>query len=429
VSDDRADVDRRSVTVPRVLAAAAAWGWRILVVAAALALIVFVLIRLYVVVVPVVLALVLAAVLEPGAAWLRARRWPAALAASVVFLAALAFLTLLLFWIGASVASQFEDVGAQVSEAVEDAKDWAQGDPLNLAPERVDELEGSIREAVRGASGGLARQAAGRAQLAGEFLGGVILLLFTLFFLLKDGARMGEWLRARVPPAQRHDAVALTVRARKVMRQYVIATAATGFIDGVLIGLALWILGVPLVVPLAVLTFLGGFIPIVGATVAGLVAAAVALVAKGVGAALLVVLATIAVQQIEGNLLQPLILERAVRLHPLVTVWAVAGGLVIGGLLGAFLSVPLVAIAVGVGSHYRGPLESGAEPPEPPAPPVPEAEPEPSPPEPPEVEPTQGEAAPAEEPEAAAQEEVKPETAPPETSEPEAEPPATPSAV
>jgi predicted PurR-regulated permease PerM len=350
--------EEESAKVPGVLAGAAAWAWRLLVVAAALALIVFVLIRLYVVVVPVVLALFLAAVLEPIVSWLRAHRWPSALAATTVFVAALVAIVMLLLWIGASVATQFEDVGNQLDEAVEDAKEWAQGDPLNMAPERVDELETSIREAVRGAGGGLARQAAGRAQVAGEFLGGIVLLLFTLFFLLKDGARMGRWIEARVPPAQRHDAISLVSRTRAIMRQYLIATAATGFIDGVLIGIALWVLGVPLAFPLAVLTFLGGFIPIVGATVAGLIAAAVALVANGVGAALLVVAATIAVQQIEGNLLQPLILERAVRLHPLVTVWAVTGGLVIGGLLGAFLSVPLVAIAVAVGSHYRGPVEA-----------------------------------------------------------------------
>lgn len=141
--------------------------------------------------------------------------------------------------------------------------------------------------------------------------------------------------------------------AQPCQRQYLIATAATGLIDGVLIGIALWVLGVPLVVPLAVLTFLGGFIPLVGATVAGLAAALVALAANGPGTALLVVAATVVVRHIEGNLLQPLILERAVRLHPLVTVVAVAAGLIIGGLLGAFLSVPLVAIAVRVGSHYR----------------------------------------------------------------------------
>ncbi|HEX7277163.1 MAG TPA: AI-2E family transporter, partial [Acidimicrobiales bacterium] len=184
-------------------------------------------------------------------------------------------------------------------------------------------------------------------------LGGIVLMLFTLFFVMKDGARMADWIRERIPSSSRDDVVAIVRHARYVMRQYLIATAATGFIDAVLIGLALWVLGVPLVLPLAVLTFLGGFIPLVGATVAGLVAAVVALVTNGLGTALLVVLATVAVQQIEGNLLQPLILERAVRLHALVTVWAVSAGLVVGGLLGAFISVPLVAIAVGIGSHYR----------------------------------------------------------------------------
>lgn len=240
------------------------------------------------------------------------------------------------------------------------------GDPLNLTAERVDALEADVRSTVQGATGGLAQQAAGQARAAGEVLGGIVLLLFTLFFVIKDGATMGDWIRERIPPAHRDDAVALASRARQVMRQYLMATAATGLINGVLIGIALWVLGVPLVLPLAVLTFLGGFIPLAGATVAGLVAAIVALVANGPGTALLVVGATIIVQQVEGNLLQPLILERAVRLHPLVTVVAVAGGLIIGGLLGAFLSVPLVAIAVGVGSHYRGrgAAQSGAGSPE-----------------------------------------------------------------
>lgn len=339
--------------MPLVLQGAAAWGWRILVVAAAFALIVVVLIQLYVVVVPVVLALFIAAVLEPGVAWLKARRWPPALAAVTVFVSGLGVLLLVLLWIGISVADQFQDVGEQLQEGVESAKEWAQGDPLNLSPERVAELEADIRTTVRTTTGGLAEQVAGRARVAGEAIGGIVLLLFTLFFVLKDGARMADWLRDRIPATHRDDAVILTDRARGVMRQYVIATAATGFIDGLLIGIALWAIGVPLVIPLAVLTFLGGFIPLVGAAVAGLVSAVVALVTNGPGAALLVVAATVAVQQIEGNLLQPLILERAVRLHPLLTVWAVGAGLVIGGLLGAFLSVPLVAIAVGVGSHYR----------------------------------------------------------------------------
>ena len=342
------------VKVPLVLAGAAAWSWRILVISAAATLAFFVLIQLYVVVVPIVLALFVASILEPLAARLRAHRWPASLAAATVFLGALIVLVLLLVWIGSSVATQFADVGDQIEEAVVDAKDWAQGEPLELSREKVDTLESDARTAIREATGGIAEQAAGQAQLASEVIGGIVLMLFTLFFVIKDGAGIADWLRERIPATNRHDTVTLTRRFRTIMRQYLMATAATGFIDAVLIAVALVVLGVPLVVPLAILTFLGGFIPLVGATVAGLVAAVVALVAKGPGTALLVVAATIVVQQVEGNLLQPLILERAVRLHPLVTVVAVAGGLILGGLLGAFLAVPLVAMAVGVGSHFRG---------------------------------------------------------------------------
>jgi len=360
-ADAGATIQRRSVRIPVVLAAAAEWGWRLLVAAAAATLIVYVLLQLYVVVVPVVLALFVAAALEPLVARLRAKRWPDAPAAVVVFLGAFAVVLALLAWISVSVATQFEDVGDQLAEAVESTKRWAQGDPLNFTPERIAEIEAQIRETLRGASTGVAERAAGQARAAGEVLGGIVLMLFTLFFVLKDGHRMARWTHQRLPAAYQDDAVAVARRARFIMRQYLIATALTGLIDGVLIGVALWVLGVPLVVPLAVLTFLGGFIPLVGATVAGLVAAIVALVANGLGTALLVVAATVAIQQIEGNLLQPMILERAVRLHPLITVWAVGAGLVLGGLLGAFLSVPLIAIAAGIGNHYRSRTNPGAE--------------------------------------------------------------------
>lgn len=344
---------RRGGDVPVVLRTAAGWSWRLLVILAAVTVLGFVLLQLYVVVVPVVLALFLAAALEPLVSKLTRRRWPRGLAAVTVFVGMLVLLGLVFFWIGSNVAGEFEEVGDQLNEAVVDAKDWLQGDPFNLTPERVDELEQNIRDAARGAGSGLSERAARGARVAGEVAGGLVLLLFTLFFVLKDGARMANWFSSRLPPDRRDDVLALTRRSREIMRLYLVATGLTGLIDGVLIAIALLVLGVPLVLPLAVLTFLGGFIPIVGATVAGLVASVVALVDGGIVAGLLVVAATIVVQQIEGNLLQPLILERAVRLHPLVTVWAVGAGLIVGGLLGAFLSVPIAAIVVAAISHFR----------------------------------------------------------------------------
>ncbi len=341
------------IRVPFFLAAAAAWSWRILLAGAALAVVVFVLAQLYVVVVPVVLALFVAAVLEPLAARLRRRGWKPSLAAALVFLGALLVIGVLASWIGTSVADQFDDLGQEVEEGVDEVKERLQGDPLNLSPERIEQLQDELVRSLQPGSTGLSARVVNRARAATEVVGGIVLFLFTLFFVLKDGFWIADWFRERVPRAYRDDAVALVTRARRVMRQYVVATALTGFIDGVLIAIALVLVGVPLVLPLAVLTFLGGFFPIVGATLAGLVAALVALVSGGLTSALIVVGATIAVQQIEGNLLQPLILERAVRLHPLVTVWAVGAGLLVAGLLGAFLSVPLVAIAAGWVNYYR----------------------------------------------------------------------------
>lgn len=338
------------VKVPLLVAGAAAWSWRLLVIGAAGTMIVFVLIQLYVVVVPVLLALFLAAALEPFVARLRRRGLPPALATCVVFFGTIAVVVLAFAWIGTAVAEELSDVGDRVDQGIDEVRDWLQGDPLNLSPERLDQLEDDLTASLgSGGSGGLAKGA----RAVTEVLGGFVLLLFTLFFVLKDGFRMADWFKERIAPAQRDDAVEITSRARHIMRQYLIATGLTGMVNGVLIGLALLLLGVPLVLPLAVLTFLGGFFPLVGAVLAGLVATLVALVDAGFGTALLVVGATVVVQQVEGNLLQPIILERAVRLHPLVTVVAVGAGLLIGGLLGAFLSVPLVAIGAQTANYYR----------------------------------------------------------------------------
>lgn len=346
----------RGVKVPFVVALVGAWGWRIVVGAVALAIILFGLIQIYVVVVPVVLALFIASALEPLAARLRARRVPPAIAAVIVFFGALSVVIAVFSWIGSSVANQFDDVAQQVEEATEDIQQWLEDGPLGLSATRIEEIKDGMGDLLRSGGSGGSGVAAGAlkgARTVTEIFGGLVLMLFTVFFLVKDGERMGAWFLTRIPRGYVEDAQVLTRRARFIMQKYLIATALTGLIDAIMIGVALAVLGVPLVLPLAVLTFMGGFFPIIGATLAGLVASLVALVDGGVTTALIVVAVTIAVQQIEGNVLQPFILERAVKLHALVTVWAVAAGLVLGGLLGAFLAVPLVALAVNVGSFYR----------------------------------------------------------------------------
>ncbi|MDP1794430.1 MAG: AI-2E family transporter [Acidimicrobiales bacterium] len=368
-----AEPDR--VKVPFVVALIGAYGWRIVVGVAALAVFYLGLLQVYVVVVPVVLALFIASTLEPLAARLRGRGLPPAVAALIVFLGALGVFVATVGWIASSVAEQFSDVAQQVEDGTVEIQRYLEDGPLNLSTERVEEIKDGAGELLRGdgAGGGVAAGAIKGARTVTEIFGGIVLMLFTVFFLVKDGERMGGWFLTRIPDAYVEDAQVITRRARFIMQKYLIATALTGLIDALMIGVALAILGVPLVLPLAVLTFMGGFFPIIGATLAGIVAALVALVDGGVTKALIVVAVTIAVQQIEGNVLQPFILERAVKLHALITVWAVAAGLVLGGLLGAFLAVPLVALAVNIGSFYRWRAEGG-----PPGPDPGEAKPEPA---------------------------------------------------
>ena len=262
--------------VPESLARVGAWTWRLLVAALAAAAVGYVLVQISAVVIPVLLALFVASVLEPIVSALRRRGWPSWLAAGVVFLTALVGALALVYWLAASVGSQFDQLGHHVQLGFEKVKRWMTEGPLSLSTDQLDKLGRRLRSGVR--LGGLSEQVLGTARFAAQLAGGTILLLFTLFFLLKDGPYISQWLLERIPRAYRHEARELAGRTRMVMRRYLLGVAIAGLINAVLIGIALAVVGVPLVVPLAVLTFLGGFFPIIGATVAGGVASLVALV-------------------------------------------------------------------------------------------------------------------------------------------------------
>lgn len=339
--------------VPRPLAVLAAWSWRVLLGGAALWFTLLVFLQLSVLVIPILVALFLAAVLEAPVDWLRRRGVPSLMGAWVVFLASIAGLVGLGWWTSTALAGQFGQVGEQAALGIDQVKEWLRNGPLGLSASQLDRLSSQVESAFRAGQGGLLRNVVGGIRFAGQLLAGVALLFFSLFFFLKDGRRIADWVLERTPARYREDISAIAGNSRLVMRQYLLATTITGLIDGSLIAIALVLIGVPLVFPLAVLTFVGAFFPLIGAFLAGLVSALVALVAKGLTAALLVVGATILVQQIEGHLLQPLVLGRAVHLHPLVTAWSVAAGLILAGIAGGFLAVPVTATVVRVAHFYR----------------------------------------------------------------------------
>jgi predicted PurR-regulated permease PerM len=231
----------------------------------------------------------------------------------------------------------------QVTSSLEQIRDWLIHGPLHIRDEQITTFLNNIVDSIKENQDAITSGAITTAATIGEVLTGLLLTLFTLIFFLYDGR--GIWGFVRGVPVRVRDRVDLAGRRGfGALVSFVRATAGVALVDAVGIGIGLWIVGVPLVIPLAALVFLGAFIPIVGAVIAGTVAVLVALVAKSFVAALIVLAVVVAVMQLEGHVLQPWLLGRAVRLHPLAVVLAIAAGLIASGIAGALLAVPLLAV-------------------------------------------------------------------------------------
>jgi putative heme transporter len=341
---------------------------QILLVAAAVAALGYVLIRLRLVVLPVVIALLVATVLFPSKEWLRKRGAPPALAAFVVMVAGIAVLTAIVAVLAPPVASDLGELGETARAGIEEVGTSLAEGPLGITDADVNQALDDLVTTVRENSGSITRGVLSGAVLVGELLAGLLLMLVFLFFVLKDGERMWSWVVDLFPQGgTRVDVRALGERAWGTLTGYIRGIAVVATVDSVLIGAGLAILGVPLVLPLAVLTFFAAFFPLVGAFTAGLIAALVALVSKGVVVALVVVAIITLVQQIEGDVIYPVVVGRAIRLHPVAILLAITAGAVVAGILGALLAPPLTAVAWTVVSYLR--VKARRAPPE--APPVP----------------------------------------------------------
>lgn len=340
--------------VPRVLDRAAALSWRFLVVAAAVFVVVKALVELRIVVLPLIVALFASTVLVPPARWLRSHRWPPSLAAMAVMLLTLAMLVGGSILFGTAVADEFGGIGEVLEEGVDDFRVWLSEGPVGMTPEDVDRWASSIGDRLSGSSETVAQELVAAGTLLFEVVAGLILAFVITFFIVKDGTGFGPWITGSLPDRYGSDLAELGVRTWATLVGYLRGVAITGLVDALFIGLGLVILGVPLALPLAVLTFFGAFVPLVGATVGGALAALVALVTSGLPTALAVVALTVAVQQVESHILAPLVLGRAVRLHPVTILLALTAGVAVAGIVGAFLSVPLAALTKTFLEFYRG---------------------------------------------------------------------------
>ncbi|SCG54356.1 Predicted PurR-regulated permease PerM [Micromonospora siamensis] len=309
-----------------------------------------VVVRLGPVTVAVAAALLVAALLLPVVDALRRIGIPRGLSAFITVLGLLAVLTGPLVLLGARVAGQFGDLGRQLDEGVGRTRSWLIRGPAPLDARQLDQLWRELRGALVDA----APAPVVGASLVAETLGAAALAVVLLFLLLKDGRQMWGWLVGRLPERHRGRADRAGRAGWAAVAGYVRGTVIIAAVDALGVGLALLVVGVPLVLPLALLTFVAAFVPIVGATLAGAAAVLVALVADGPVAALVVLAAVIGVQQVEGNLLQPLIMGRTVRLHPAVILIAVAAGTVLAGVAGAVAAVPLCAAAYQIALALSG---------------------------------------------------------------------------
>ncbi len=349
--------------VPFWLARAAAYGWRGLVVAAALYASVWLLARLSVVVIPVIVALILTTLCLPPAQWLERRGLPEAVAAGIVVIGGLVAI------IGglAALTPTFVDQIADLEPAVRDGIDFLLETAADFGydRDRLDELLSQAGEALTGSASSVIGGIAGGASAVASGLAGIALLVVLLFFFVKDADEIRDWITARTPSHRRELVARLGERAWSALSGYVRGTAAIAAIDAVAIGIGLAIIGVPLVLPLSLLVFLGAFLPVIGAFVAGLVAVLVALASGGLTTAVWTLVLIIGVQQVEGNVLHPTIMRRAVALHPVVVLTALAVGATLAGIVGAFLSLPVAAVLAAVGNELRLRADARREPGEP----------------------------------------------------------------
>jgi predicted PurR-regulated permease PerM len=331
---------------------ASAWAWRFLVIVAAIAVIGYGMRYLSEVVVPVTVGVLLTALLVPITNGLQKLRVPRGPAAGVTVISTIVVVAGLLTLVGAQIAGQFEDLSNQVGEGVQKLRDMARIN-FGLTDADITNLYKQVREQIT-SGGAIGQQAAAVGTTATHVVAGVFISLFCLFFFLYQGEQIWSWLVRLFPRRARDKADSSGRKAWVSLTAFVRATVMVAAVDAIGISLGAAVLGLPLVSAIGILVFVGSFIPVVGALISGAVAVLVALVAKGPVIAIVMLAVVIGVQQLEAHVLQPFLLGRAVSVHPLAIILAIATGVVVAGIVGALVAVPTAAVLNAIVNHLAG---------------------------------------------------------------------------
>lgn len=303
------------------------------------------------------MALLLSRVLAVPTSWLTRRRWRGGLAAGAALVGFLALLAGGVAVISSAVADEVDDLGPTLSTAVDDVERWLVEDsPFDIDRGDIRRVRQDMGDAVRTSLGSSSGAVVSGAIVLAEVLIGAVLGLIITFFAIKDGNRFLTWMRGLLPPRRRELADVLARQAWTTLGGYLRGAALLGFVEGAVIGLALTLVGAKLALPVAVLTFMAAFVPLVGAIVAGVVAVLVALATAGPDGAVILLVVAVLVQQFDNDLLAPVVYGRALNLHPVVVLLAITTGGALFGLLGSFLAVPFTAVVVNLvaaGKDYQ----------------------------------------------------------------------------
>ena len=355
---------RERYQVPIGVEIATQWAWRILVIASAVLLGVFFLRYFSEITVPIAVAVLVTALTISAVDWLEAHRVPRLVATFIVVVTLLAAFFGMLALIGQQLATQATDLRTSVVDGISKIQDWAKTGPLGLSDDQIQTWIDNAKESIQSSDTSLITRVSEVGTTLTHVLAGFFIALFSTFFFLYEGGRIWSWVVALFPRASRERVNSSGHTAWSSLTAFVRATVIVALTDALGIAFGAWALGVPLTFAIGVLVFLGAFIPIIGALLSGMVAVLVALVAQGPWTALFMLIVVIVIQQIESHVLQPFLMGRLVAVHPLAIIFAIAAGVVVAGVVGALIAVPLAACLNGVVRHLATVAEKYDEPPD-----------------------------------------------------------------
>jgi putative heme transporter len=348
--------------VPYGMDLAAAWSWRFIVVCAAGAIILWLLQFFLVVVLPIVIALLISALVSPVVGWLQRVGVPRRLAALLIVLVGIGLIALLLTFVGNQVSQGVGDLSTQVGSGVNQIRDWLRTGPLHVTDTQITAALDKAQDQISKLGEDAVSRVTEVGTAVGHVVAGIFIVLFATYFFLADGPAIWAWMVRLFPRSGRLQADSSGRVAWKSLTQFVRATVLVAATDAMGVMVGALILGVPFVSAIGVIVFIGAFIPMIGAFVSGTVAVLVALVAQGPFTALIMFAVVVAVQQFEAHVLQPFLMGRFVSVHPLGVIVAIAMGVIVAGIPGALIAVPLAASLNAVVQHLANYTEVGEDP-------------------------------------------------------------------